>query len=601
MNRSAFRVVVLFVVAAAVVSLVAPVAVVGSAATTTSTPADHQRSADRAIDTSLFLPLQAQPEDEDDEEDDNESDDDDEYATVDDAVDPSEVGEDDEDDGEAETAPGAEAGGNTPGVTGDPAGTSADNETPGDGPSIDVDTDTDIAENETAIDTDTAGNETNESSAGDTDAGESDPEGEENESAVPTGVTGAGDGDAATDDDDDGFGFGMPSPGDWTAGILEWAFEDIMNGIAEFIDRFSMFMTSVPAPGEPTDISSWYSPDDPVWETVWLMYWTMVVLSTPWATVNIMQALSMENPKQRVAMLKENAATILYYPTGPFFIGLFCHTTNIIVGGFTPAGEEFLASPEGLAQLGVGVVMGAIIAKASPIILFIGIAIVVLIAVIIMFSASISPLAMTARSSGWPTARSMGNLVVTSFLLLLILRAMQSFGLRLFFEMPLEELAGDALVVFLFVNAIGLYYLLYRLPKEVIEKTFAASAMMLRVSYMPKDFSAKQALSNAKQGYHKKRRQVSKARNAVGKRLPTRKAASSDGVSANQGTSGRSNGGKRPVTRRTPKASGSNTGTRPSTNVSGPSRQRHMKSGGGSQKPRKRLKRTDSGYTVVDT
>jgi hypothetical protein len=256
--------------------------------------------------------------------------------------------------------------------------------------------------------------------------------------------------------------------------------------------------------------------------------------------------------------LKENVVTVGMYFVGPLLIGLLTHTADVLATGLVPAGEEFLASPEEVAQLGVGMILGIVIALAAPLILAVGIAFVVLVTVIILFSAAMWPLAWTARSSGIASLRSMGNLVVTSFTLLLILRGIQSIGLRFLFEVPLEELGGGALAVFLALNALGLYYLLYKLPRGVLGKTFAASAVTLGASYMPRNFSAVDAARSGRRGYQKTRSAASSARGAVARRLPDNVAQK--GNSSGSGGSSQPRPGTRPATR-TPVSSGGSSGT----------------------------------------
>lgn len=577
-----------------------------------------------------FVPLQAEDppvadEDEDEDEegnDDAEAEENDEPATVEDAVPPDEVGSDDDEEGEegdaVDEAPEEGAGG--PGVepeTGPDTGPGADAPDADDGEDgagdvpiegsdgEDGDDDAEVDEEDEDADEEAAEEEADED-AGDEAAGvdeldEGDAAAEEEEDDDGGGV-----GDQARDLYDRGTDAVTPdwTPEDWMEGILGWTFEDIMDGIGAFIDLFSEFLVGVPAPGDPLDPMSWYFPeDDPLWETVLNMYWTLVALSLPLLTISVMRAMSLDDPIRRQQMLKENVVTVGMYFVGPLLIGLLTHTADVLATGLVPAGEEFLASPEEVAQLGVGMILGIVIALAAPLILAVGIAFVVLVTVIILFSAAMWPLAWTARSSGIASLRSMGNLVVTSFTLLLILRGIQSIGLRFLFEVPLEELGGGALAVFLALNALGLYYLLYKLPRGVLGKTFAASAVTLGASYMPRNFSAVDAARSGHRGYQKTRSAASNARSAVGRRLPdsvSQKGSSSGSSGSSQprpgaspplrtgvssGGSSGSGGGSGSRTR-TPSGSGSSSeaesGSGPRRigkigRVAGRDRHRHMK------------------------
>lgn len=560
-------------------------------------PADATPSSD--IEQPL-VPLQVEdPEadDEDDEDDDDAEEDEeenDEPATVEDAVDPSEVGNEEEDESEEDTAgpPGEDAGGLDTGPETEP-GTAPSETNDGDSEGGDP---VEVPEEE---DEETVDEETTDE----------DEEGETDEDGLPVDEDleeGTADEEETEDEDDDGgfdpvgttqdyassaYDSATPdwTPEDWMESLLGWTFEDIMDGITGFIDLFSEFLVGVPAPGEPLDPLSWYFPeDDPVWEAVLDMYWTLVALSLPLLTISVMQAMALDDPKRREQMLKENIMTVSMYFVGPLVIGLLTHTGDVLATGIAPAGEEFLASPEELAQLGVGTILGFAIATASPLILAVGIGIIVLITVIILISAAAWPLAWTARSSGFASFRSMGNLVVTSFTLLLILRGIQSIGLRFLFEIPLEELSAGALAVFLVLNALGLYYLLYKLPMGVLTKTFAASSVTLGMSYMPRQFSAVDAVKTGQRGYKQTRSAASSARSAVSRRLPDnvgRKGSSNSNSSSRSrsersGRSSPSRGGGSPVVR-TPVSSGGSGRTSSTGSGSGSSSSSRTPAGSG--------------------
>ena len=576
--RSLPRCGVLLVLAVAL--LVAVASAPGAAAAVGSADATPSPEIDQP-----FVPLQVEDpaiadEDEDEAEDEEGDDDaeaeeedeeDDEPATVEDAVPPDEVGSDDDEEGEE-----GDAVGEAPEE--DAGGPGAEPETgPDTGPGADA-PDADGGE-------DGAGDvpiEGSEGEDGDDDA-EVDEDADEEDADADDDAAGVdeldeGDGAVEEEEDDDGGVLQDPvgaahdyasdtvdsatpdwTPEDWMEGIFGWTFEDIMDGIGTFIDLFSEFLVGVPAPGDPLDPMSWYFPeDDPVWETVLNMYWTLVALSLPLLTISVMRAMSLDDPIRRQQMLKENVLTVGMYFVGPLLIGLLTHTADVLATGLVPAGEEFLASPEEVAQLGVGTILGVAIALASPLILAAGIAIIVLVTVIILISAAAWPLAWTARSSGIASLRSMGNLVVTSFTLLLILRGIQSIGLRFLFEIPLEELSAGALAVFLVLNALGLYYLLYRLPRGVLEKTFAASAVTLGMSYMPRNFSAADAARSGRRGYRKTRSAASSARSALARRLPDNVAQK--GSSSGSSGSSQPRPGASPATR-TPVSSGGSSGT----------------------------------------
>lgn len=417
----------------------------------------------------------------------------------------------------------------------------------------------------------------------------------------------------------------MPStpsldPKQWLLDMVTGAYEDIREGAIEFIDEFNFVFTGVPAPGSPTDILSWISPPEPEWEVARNLYLMVAALMTPFLTANFMQAFGMDNRERREQMIRENIGTVVMYPAGWFLVAALCHLTNEWTQVITPAGEEFFAAPEGIAQLGVGVLIGAGLAKANIIILLIGILLVMLIWFLILFTASTWLMWWTMRSSGFPILRTWGNYFITTFCIVLLVRGTQALGLRFLFHLPLGEVGPGSALVLLVVTAIGLWFLLYKLLRVAIEKTAAASAFTLGLSYLPQRFSAHDAIQSGKQAANqstssakntastirnapqKIRNAPSAARQRVASKVPDRFRDTSSDASGSSSTATydgppkiqmRSQGStpspsSRPVTDRLVRADGGSQSTAASSKAAG------------SGKRRMRLKRTDSGYEVVD-
>lgn len=295
----------------------------------------------------------------------------------------------------------------------------------------------------------------------------------------------------------------MPStpsldPKQWLLDMIEGAYEDLRGGIVGFVNEFNFVFTGVPAPGSPTDILSWMNPPEPEWEVSRNLYMMMVGLMTPFLTLNMMQAFGMDNRQRREEMFRENLVTLFMYGAGWFIVAAMCHITNEWTQALTPAGEEFVASPEGLGQLGVGIIIGAAVAKVNIIVLLIGILLVMLVWFLVLFTASTWPMWWTMRSSGFPMLRTWGNYMITTFCIVLLVRGTQALGLRFLFHLPFSEVGPGSTLLYVVVTAMGLWFLLYKLLRVAIEKTAAASAFTLGMSYLPKKFSAAQAIQSSK-------------------------------------------------------------------------------------------------------
>lgn len=321
-----------------------------------------------------------------------------------------------------------------------------------------------------------------------------------NESANESANASSGDGDGDGGNWMDSMMPSTPSldPKQWLLDMVEGAYEDLREGIIGFVNEFNFVFTGVPAPGSPTDIMSWLDPPEAEWQVARNLYLMTTGLMTPFLTLNFMQTFGMDNRQRREEMFRENIVTLAMYPAGWFIIAAMCHVTNEWTQALTPAGEEFVASPEGLGQLGVGILIGAAVAKVNIIVLLIGILLVMLVWFLVLFTASTWTMWWTMRSSGFPMLRTWGNYMITTFCIVLLVRGTQALGLRFLFHLPFEEVGPGSTLVYVVVTAMGLWFLLYKLLRVAIEKTAAASAFTLGMSYLPKKFSAADAVKSSK-------------------------------------------------------------------------------------------------------
>lgn len=457
------------------------------------------------------------------------------------------------------------------------------------------------------------------------------PSSNETSPSEPTNETANESGNASAGSGGGGDGGGILSgitsrapsfdPAESLISMVEGAWEDIRPGAAAFIDEFNFIFTGVPAPGEPGSIESWISPPEPEWEVARNLYLTMVALMTPFLVANFMQALGTDDHQRREEMIKDNIITLAMYPAGWIIIAALTHATNAWTGALTPSGEEFLAAPESIGQLGVGILLGAGLAKVNVVILIIGIILIMLVWFLILFVASTWPGWWTMRSSGFPMMRTWGNYMITTFLIVLLVRGTQALGLRFLFHLPFGEVGPGSTLVYLVATIIGLWFLLYKLLRVAIEKTAAASAFTLGMSYLPAQYSASDAVSDGKQQAKQKykgakstastvKHAPSKVRNApsatrqrISSRVPDRLSRGSNDASGSTKPSPTYSGGPEMEMRATrPTPTGSRSAPSRMVRSDGGSRSTSGNSKTvGSGKPRKRLKKTDDGYTVVDT
>lgn len=306
-------------------------------------------------------------------------------------------------------------------------------------------------------------------------------------------------------------GGAVPSPGDWVGGILKWVHNDLRDGIAGFIDDFNFILTGVLHPGDPLDPTTWPNPDGELWTAVWQVYALSMGLSIPLHVHNFMTALDQVDEQGRHRRLKESGTGLAMSIIGPAIIGLTYGGTHLLTQALSPSGVEFLATPEDVSKLGIGLVAGVIASVANTSIIGTGLAARAAMQFILVFVAATWPIWWGMRPSQIALLRTKGNFMLSSVGVILLILLVQSLILRFLFWMPWGE-AGPGTQLFLLVMIIvGLFVAMWGLPYYGVKQTTTAAGFALGMSFVPKGTSPSRAYSGAKSRVNSARSTLSRA------------------------------------------------------------------------------------------
>lgn len=158
----------------------------------------------------------------------------------------------------------------------------------------------------------------------------------------PGGNTQSQQDDGDDDEDDYTIEIGMVEVpiGEAITKSLEFVTAKTIDGIVKGIDTFNAYILGLPAPGEPTEVSTWLSPDDP-WPIVYSVYGIMATLAIALLTPSAMVATDTIDPHRRRERLIELGKASFFILLGIPVIAFSLHFGNELAQAVAPGGWEF--------------------------------------------------------------------------------------------------------------------------------------------------------------------------------------------------------------------------------------------------------------------
>jgi len=268
-------------------------------------------------------------------------------------------------------------------------------------------------------------------------------------------------------------------PWKFVAGMILGVTSSVASGVAGLLDLFNEFMFGVPAPGERTDPGTWTDPQNGNWPGVWTMYWL-------WASIGVLLLVlawmlaHADGDRRQQRRLQTDVLGALALIVGGFpLVALCLHLGDALALAFAPSGSELLATPGDVGKLGLGVAVGAAILLINAGVIGVALLIVLAQHFALLALAAFWPLFVALRAVPVGALRSMGNIGISAFVALIIIKVLQGAVLRLLYVMTWDVGEGGALVVGLLATVVGLLIAFIGLPYAGFKKVVPGAAMVM--------------------------------------------------------------------------------------------------------------------------
>jgi hypothetical protein len=255
-----------------------------------------------------------------------------------------------------------------------------------------------------------------------------------------------------------------PNPVDWLIKPgFEWLADQLLSATETAAEYVSDFISGMPAPGSPTDVSSWVQPTNGLWPGVWEATQYSIALAAMLLVVAGTWAFRHSDVHEQRASLKQVVVSTIMVVGTWVFAPLGLHIGAELSLAMAPSGAEFISTPGNFARFGFGIVLAVVMAAVDLGLIVIGL--LVLGAQYFLAHAVVFfwPVAWAVRPFGG-YLRSVGDFVLYLYGGIITLKVGQAMILRLVFELPwgsdvsgflgfIATLAGVAFALILFPAA----------------------------------------------------------------------------------------------------------------------------------------------------
>lgn len=274
--------------------------------------------------------------------------------------------------------------------------------------------------------------------------------------------------------------FGL-SPAIFFGGALDWFIKQAQQGFVQALDVIPQLVNGMAAPGVATNPATWINPQNGLWPGVYEATQLSIALAVIGLTVAGSAAFRHGDAYVRRQKFRRlGLATVMVLLTY-FLAPMGLHVGSVIGRSLAPSGAEFAQDPANLAKFGVGLIIAGVLAFAQTAVVAIGL-------FVLAAQYFLTHLVVFLWPVGWALRafdgflKSLGDFVIYLYGGLIALNVAQAMILRFVFELPwyTGSLTGS-LMGFLGTTA-GLAFALIWLPKSMLVKVTAGSAVGLGVS-----------------------------------------------------------------------------------------------------------------------
>lgn len=258
---------------------------------------------------------------------------------------------------------------------------------------------------------------------------------------------------------------------------IEFVVDKTVDGIASLVDTFNEYILGLPAPGEPTDVSTWMTADG-WWSAVYGVYGIMSALAIALLTPSFMVATDTTDPRKQHERLVELGKAAFFILLGIPVTAFCLHLGNELTMAVAPSGLDFITSFESLSKLSLGIIFGFILIMFKAIFVGIGVLIVMLIHLVIYLTVAFWPLFWAFRVQPQGTLKGFGHMGIAIFPLVILLKFVQAGILRFLFLLPYDQSIGD--IFNLVATGVGATFALIVVPYVFFSNLLPKSVMLLK-------------------------------------------------------------------------------------------------------------------------
>lgn len=217
--------------------------------------------------------------------------------------------------------------------------------------------------------------------------------------------------------------------------LISMAREELRNLIALGVDVLNELLFQLPAPGDPGDPLSWYTPENGWWPDFMEFYAWMAGLAVGGLTIGAMLAMLRDDPAETKARLRVVGKAFFMVILGPLVIGAYLHFFNEVNMVVAPSGSEFVETPASAAKLGVGGVVVLLLLKFYALAIVAAVGMLLAQFILTFVSVGMWPVSWTLRAVPSPLYQSLGEFGTKAFYVLGPLNFFQVAILRMTFSL----------------------------------------------------------------------------------------------------------------------------------------------------------------------
>lgn len=312
----------------------------------------------------------------------------------------------------------------------------------------------------------------------------------------------------------------------WVSGLLSWAVSGFVSLFGDIVE----LATYVPAPGKPTDPSTWVPVDSSgnAKNTLWGDIYEATKINIALAIIMLAFSGAL-NFRYRNAVRRRKAwkawALCFSMVFLTWFIAPFgLHIASTLSDGLAPGANEFLGSLSknfsSFGKFGYGLFINLIIVTLFPAIGFIGLLVIAVQVFLLFLVIYLWPLGWAAVSFKEGYLHSVGQFVINLYAGLLVLNVTQGLVLRLLFKVDFTQASVQGSLMSLLMIPGGVLFATVLLPYAMLKQITTGAGVdlgMRDLSYQAEN--AGRHYENAERRYQKRKKQIKKTGRDVAETL----------------------------------------------------------------------------------